>query len=76
MQGFAVKFAYPWLLLLLIPAALLTVLPYFLLPKKHRRTRNRIISMILHGLVMLCAIFALSGMTFEYSIHNYENELI
>ena len=31
MQGFTVKFAYPWLLLLLIPAALLTVLPYFLL---------------------------------------------
>ena len=76
MHGFSISFAYPWLLLLLIPAAVFTVLPYFLLPKRHRRTRNRIISMILHGVTMLLAIFALSGMTFEYRVHNDENEVI
>ncbi len=76
MQGFSIQFAYPWLLLLLIPAAVLTVLPYFLLSKRYRRTRNRIISMIMHGLVMLLAILALSGITFHYSIHNDENEVL
>lgn len=76
MRGFSIQFAYPWLLLLLIPAAILTVLPYFLLSKRYRRTRNRIISMIMHGMVMLLAILALSGMTFHYTIHNDENEVL
>lgn len=76
MTGFSVEFAYPWLLLLLIPAAVLTVLPYFFLNKRYRRTRNRIISMVMHGLVMLFAILALSGMTFEYTLRNDENEIL
>ncbi len=76
MTGFSIEFTYPWLLLLLIPAAVLTVLPYFFLNKKYRRTRNRIISMVMHGLVMLFAILALSGMTFNYTIHNEENEIL
>ncbi len=76
MTGFSIEFTYPWLLLLLIPAAVLTVLPYFFLNKKYRRTRNRIISMVMHGLVMLFAILALSGMTFNYTIHNEENEVL
>ena len=76
MTGFTIEFAYPWLLLLLIPAAVLTVLPYFFLNKRYRRTRNRIVSMVMHGLVMLFAILALSGMQFRYTVHNDENEIL
>ena len=35
----------PWWLLLLIPALALTLIPYFKLKKRYRRTRNRISSM-------------------------------
>lgn len=76
MTGLSFHFTYPWLLLLLIPAAAISVIPYFFLNKKYRRTRNRIISMVLHGIVMLLAVLALSGLTFEYSVHNDENEII
>ncbi len=76
MQGFSIHFTYPWLLLLLIPAAVLTVLPYFFLSKRYRRTRNRIISMVMHGIVMLLAILALSGISFHYTVHNDENEVL
>ena len=40
MTNFRIEFVYPWLLLLLIPAALLTFLPYFKLNKKYRKNRN------------------------------------
>lgn len=76
MSGFSIHFEYPWLLLLLIPAAVLTVLPYLLLSKRFRRTRNRIISMVLHGIIMVLAILVLSGMTFNYKIENDKNEII
>lgn len=76
MHGLTVNFTHPWLLLLLIPAAVLTLLPYFLLSKRYRRTRNRIISMVMHGVALTLAIFALSGMTFGYTIHNDENEIL
>lgn len=79
MQNFYLEFAYswsPWLLLLMIPAIALTVIPYFLLNKKLRKTRNRIISIVLHLVIMLLAICVLSGMTFVYHEQNLENELL
>ena len=44
MSDFSIGFANPWLLFLLIPALLLTLIPFLRLPKKFRRTRNRVIS--------------------------------
>ncbi len=76
MTNFRIAFAYPWLLLLLIPAIALTLLPYFRLAKKYRNTRNRIVSIVLHALVMVLAIALLAGMTFKYEIPNRENELL
>lgn len=79
MQGFGVQFAYPWapwLFFLLIPAALATLIPYFLLNKKYRKTRNRIISMILHLCIMTLAICVLTGLTFVYEVGNPENEIV
>jgi Mg-chelatase subunit ChlD len=66
----------PWWLLLLIPTAVLTLLPYFRLAKRYRRTRNRISSIVLHLLVAVLAILTLSGIEFHYETPNTENEII
>ena len=76
MQNFRVNFTHPWLLLLLIPAIALTLFPYFKANKKYRKTRNRILSMIFHGLAITLAITLLAGITFGYEKPNLENELI
>lgn len=76
MQNFRINFTHPWLLLLLIPAIALTLLPYFMANKKYRKTRNRILSMVFHGLAITLAITLLAGITFSYEKPNLENELI
>ena len=65
LNAISVTFAYPWLLLLLIPAAALMLFPYLRLPKRRRRTRNRIISLVLHGLIMVLCVLMVSGMSFH-----------
>ena len=76
MMNFKINFEYPWLMLLLIPAALLTIVLYLRLNKKYRRNRNRIVSIILHSIVMLLCISVLAGMTFSYEKVNKENEVL
>ena len=56
MSNFRIEFSNPWLLLLLIPAVALALIPYFRIAKRYRRTRNRVISIVLHCLVMLLCI--------------------
>ena len=76
MQNFRINYTHPWLLLLLIPAIALTLFPYFKANKKYRKTRNRILSMLFHGLAITLAINLLAGITFSYEKPNLENELI
>ena len=76
MTNFSINFSNPWLLLLLIPAFLLTFIPYFRMNKRYRGTRNRIVSMVLHLIIMTLAISLLAGITFEYDLPNDENEVI
>ena len=66
----------PWWLLLLIPAVVLTLLPYLKLAKRYRRTRNRIGSVVLHLVIMLLATLTLAGMQVHYETPNDENEII
>jgi Mg-chelatase subunit ChlD/uncharacterized membrane protein len=76
MTNFSINFSKPWFLLLLIPAVVLTMIPYFRVAKKYRRTRNRIVSIVLHLIIMVLSISVLAGITFEYDIPNKENEVL
>ncbi len=76
MTNFSINFSNAWFLLLLIPALFFTLLPYFRMAKRYRRTRNRIGSMILHMIVMLLCVSILAGMVITYDKPNLENEVI
>lgn len=76
MNGFSISFSNPWLLFLIIPAVALTLIPYFRLSKKYRKTRNRIVSMILHTTIMVLCITVLSGIRFNFYTPNEKNEVI
>lgn len=76
MTNFRITFSNPWLLLLLIPAAFFALFPYFRIQRKYRRTRNRIVSIICHMLVMVLSVAVLSGLRFSFDTPNTENEII
>ena len=76
MTNFRINFERPWLLLLLVPAIALSLWSYFKLGKRYRRTRNRIVSVTLHIIVMVLSIAVLAGMTFSFYKPNTENEVI
>lgn len=76
MSNFSISFSYPWLLLLLLPAIALTLIPYFRLSKKFRRTRNRLVSVVTHICAMVLCICVLSGIQFRYVKKNTENEIL
>ena len=76
MLSIAIHFNYPFLLLLLVAFLLLDIIPYFTLAKRYRKTRNRITSMVLYGIVSLLTVLILSGMTITSSRLNPNNEVI
>ncbi|MBR3681549.1 MAG: VWA domain-containing protein [Clostridia bacterium] len=76
MSDFQITYKYPWLLLLLVPVVLLTLIPYFRLDKKYRCTRNRIVSMLLHTVAMVLAVNLLAGVGYSYEMPNESNEVI
>ncbi|MCD8206896.1 MAG: VWA domain-containing protein [Bacteroidales bacterium] len=76
MRDFAINFAHPYLLFLLIPAVILLVVAILRVPRKYRNTRNRVVSVVLESIVFLCAILVLSGMTFSYTTANTQNEIL
>ncbi len=76
MTNFRIEYSHPWLLLLIIPALLFTLIPHFRIAKKYRRTRNRIISIATHILAMVIAINLLAGIKFTYEMPNLNNEII
>ena len=76
MTNLRFNFDNPWLLLLLVPALLLTLIPYFRMNRRYRGTRNRITSMILHMIVMTLCVLIFAGFNISYDLPNAENEVI
>lgn len=76
MLNFRIVFERPLFLLLLLPAIAFALIPYFRSPKRYRKTRNRITSIVMHMIVMVLAIAVLAGMTLQYDVPNKDNELI
>lgn len=69
-------FTYPWLLLIFLFGAGMTLFLYFRLSKKYRKTRNRITSMVLHIIVLALAVMTLAGAMFTLSLPNKDNQII
>lgn len=76
LSAVSVTFKYPWLLLVLIPAVALMLWPYLKMPKQRRRTASRIVSLVLHSVMLVLCAFMLGGMTFEYSRISVKNDVI
>ena len=76
MTNFSVNFTNAWWLLLLIPAFALTLISYFKLNKRYRFTRNRIVSIVMHLVIMVLSIALLAGITMEYYKPNTETEVV
>ena len=76
MTNFRINFERPWLLLLLVPAIVFSLWSYFKLGKRYRCTRNRVVSVTLHIVVMVLSILVFAGMTFSFYKPNTENEVI
>ncbi len=77
MSNFKIIFSVsPWLLLLFVPAVGLTLFLYFKTNKRYRNTRNRIVSMTLHSIVLTLCILVLAGITFTWTEPNLQSELV
>ena len=63
MSSFRIYFEHPWLLLLLLPLALITLWPVMKLPKLRRFTLNRKLSLILHTVILVLLVALLADMT-------------
>ena len=61
---------------MLIPAVGLTLISYFRLNKRYRCSRNRIVSIVMHLIVMFLGIAVLAGFTIEYHTPDTEKEVI
>ncbi|MDE6029803.1 MAG: VWA domain-containing protein [Clostridiales bacterium] len=77
MTNFQIAFLNsPWWLVLLVPAFFLALFPHFRVAKKYRRNRNRIISLVLHLVIVTLCIFTLSGVYFTYDKADVSNEVL
>ena len=76
LNALSVHFNNPWLLFVIIPAAALMLFPYFRLKKQHRRTRNRVISLVLHSVILVCLTLLLAGLSFTYTQVNIKKDVI
>ena len=76
MSNFRIEYSHPWLLLAIIPILLLAFIPHFITPKKYRRTRNRIISLVMFLVASILSVNLLAGVSFAYETPNIKNEVI
>lgn len=76
MSNLTIHFDNPWLLFVIIPLLLITLIPFIRIPKKFRNTRNRVISVTLHCLVAIMLSCLLAGLYFTFTVPNKDNEVM
>lgn len=76
MTNFKIEFTHPLLLLTLIVAIGFALFTFFRSGKRYRNNRNRIVSLVLHVVIMVLCISVLAGITFSYDEPNTENEVL
>lgn len=76
LSSLTIQFTTPWLLLLIIPLVALMLWPYFRLPKQVRKTRNRVISLVLHSVILVTLVLMVSGMTLHSTETVVKNDVI
>lgn len=74
--GTVFKFDNPLYLLVLIPGVILAFFPYFRIRKDKRKTRERIVSMILHLLILCLASLVLAGFSIEKGTQRNDETMI
>ncbi len=79
MDNFKIAFSNPWALygmIVVLIGLALAFFAHFRIAKKYRRNRNRIVSLVLHIIVLILSGLVLSGMTFNYTVNNDQNEIL
>jgi len=71
----SISFERPLLLLLVIPMLALALWPYLNLPR-HSRTKSRVISLIVHSVILCLCALLMSGLNFHKTEHFDKPELI
>lgn len=74
--GFSMRFEHPLLLLLLIPAVGLMLWPFFRISRQHRKTRNRIVSLAIHSLVLVLCVSVIAGLSFHTTRVSIKSDVI
>lgn len=64
MSNINIEFGNPWLLLLLVPSIVLALIPYLRLNKNRRRVRNKVVSLVLHLIVIFLITLTCADMKF------------
>ncbi len=76
LNAMSLHFDNAWLLFLLIPAIGLALIPYFRVPKQHRNTRNRVISLCIHCVILFFAVLMLAGLSFAFTQVSVKKDVI
>ncbi len=76
MNSINISFKYAWLLLLLIPVIALALRPYFGMPPKNRRMKNRVVSLVIHIVISIALILVLAGIQIERSYVATKSDVI
>ena len=76
MSIISISFERPLLLLLIIPMLALALWPYLRLPLHSRRTKSRVISLVVHAVILCLCVLLMSGINFHRTEHFDKPELI
>ncbi|MCH5162956.1 MAG: VWA domain-containing protein [Clostridiales bacterium] len=76
LNAMSIQFDNGWLLFLLVPAIGLALIPYFRVPKQHRNTLNRVLSLSIHCVILLLAVLMLAGLSFTFTQVSVKKDVI